>query len=111
MVGAGDVIADRLGRVPPQEHAAGVTDAVEQCLRVVRRDLEMLGREPVDQRHRLGERRHDDHCAVRVPCGARDLGGGERTDLAIHRRRDPVGEACVVGEEDRLGDGVVLGLA
>ncbi len=73
-------------------------------------DLQMLGRETVGERGRLVEARHQDHRAEVVPAGARGLGARQRGELALDRFDHGVGEGRIVGDEDRLGGGVVLGL-
>ena len=111
MVGAGDIIADRFGRVAAEEDAAGVAHLIEQRLRVIDGELEVFGGEPVDQRAGGLEAVDDDDRAVSVPCGARDRGGGEDGQFLVHRPRDRLRIVGVVGEQDRLRGGVVLGLA
>ena len=51
--GPGDVVADRLRRVAAEEDRAGMTHPRRPALGVVEGELEMLGRDPVDQRRRL----------------------------------------------------------
>jgi len=58
MVGSGHIIADRLGRVGTEENGAGVAYPAGQTLGVGSLDFEMLGRDRIDQRHRLIERAH-----------------------------------------------------
>ena len=50
MVGTGDVIAHRFGRVAAQEDRAGMAHLGEQRFRIGGGDLQMLGREAVGQR-------------------------------------------------------------
>src|SRR3546814_15584375 len=78
-----DIIADRLGRVPAEECRTRMADLIEQGLRIVDREFEMLGPEPVDQRHRLDQRCGDCDRAFGVPPGAGGFAGGGGTVLEI----------------------------
>ena len=70
----------------------------------------MLGRDRVDQLHRLVELVDHDDGAEIVPRGPRDLGARQRLELRLHRAFDRVGEPGAIGDQDRLRAGVVLGL-
>ena len=73
VVGAADVVADRLRRVGAEEDRAGVADLRRPAASAsARLDLEMLGRERVDQRHRLVEVAHQDDRAEVAPRRAGD---------------------------------------
>ncbi|MEJ0043298.1 MAG: hypothetical protein WDM81_14245 [Rhizomicrobium sp.] len=74
-------------------------------------DLQMLGRQAVDQGGGGVELRHDDHRAVVVPTRARDLLARQKRQRAFDGGFDLRGERRVVGDEDALRRGVVLGLA
>ena len=110
VVGAGDVIADGFRRMRADEDRAGIADFRHQRLGVVGGDLQMLGRELVDQRDRVGKLRHQDDGAEIAPRRAGDLGARQRLELRFHRLLDLIGERGVVGDQDRLRAGVVLGL-
>ena len=73
------------------------------------RQLDMFGGEPVGERHRLGRPR----TTMIVPWAsqlARPWRGRHRI-ASRPRRRRPVGEFRVVGDQDGLRGGIVLGLA
>ena len=74
--------------------------------------LEMLGRQAVDQRRRArrGRRTQDDRAEV-APARAGDLRPRQVGELRLDRGRDRVRERRAVGDQDRLGELVVLGLA
>ena len=57
VVGAADIVADRLRRVAAEEDRAGIADPGQERLGVVDGELDMLGGDAVDQRHGLVERR------------------------------------------------------
>ena len=52
-----DVVADRLRRVRAEEDRAGIADFRREPLGIGGLDLQMLGRERIDQRDRVVERR------------------------------------------------------
>ena len=106
----GDVIADGFRHVAAEEDGARVPDPPGEGLRVVDGELQMLGRQPVDQRRRLVERADHDHRAVGPPAVARDGGARHRPKTVLDRRGDRIGEAFVVGDQHRLGAWIVLGL-
>ena len=56
VVGAGDVVADHLGRVRAEEDGAGIADALAQGFGIGGGDLEVLGGDAVGERRRLVER-------------------------------------------------------
>ena len=70
----------------------------------------MLGRQLVDQRNRVGQLRHRDDGAEIAPRGAGDGRARQCLELRLHRLLDFAGERGVVGDQDRLRAGVVLGL-
>ena len=111
MVRAGDIVADSLGRVAAEEHAAGVAQLGEQPFGVVHCQLDMLGGEAVCERRSFGQAAHHDHHAVLVPALPRNLRGREHRALHRHAVLDLIGEMIVVGDQDRLRRGIVLGLA
>ncbi len=111
MAGPGHVIADGFGREPSEEDGAGVIDAIGQGVGVLGGDLKVLGRQPVDERQRIGEGVDDDHGAMLAPTGGRGLGPRQRLESAFDGHHHPVGEVPVVGDQDGLGGTVVLGLA
>ena len=112
VVGAGDVIADRLGRIAAEEDGAGIADLAPPALRRRRaraRDA------PARCRSTSGTASsavaHQDDRAVASPALARDRARAAGVaSCALDRRRDRVGEAGIVGDEDRLRRRVVLGL-
>ncbi len=60
MVRAGNIIADRLRRMMPDEDGAGIADAADQPLGIGRLDLQVLGRECTDDRDGCIEVVHQD---------------------------------------------------
>ena len=58
MIGAADIVADRLWRMFAEENRAGIGDRRAQRVGVARDDLEMFGREAVDQRHGGGDKQY-----------------------------------------------------
>ena len=81
-----------------------------ESLGVGGRDFQMLGRDGVDQRQRLVEVAHHDHRAEIAPRRAGDLFARQARKLAFDRALDRAGELLVVGDEDRLRAGIMLGL-
>ena len=111
MVGPGDIIADGFGREPAEEDGAGVVDAFGQGVGVFGGYFKVLRRQPVDERQRIGKRVDDDHGAMVAPARSSGLGPGQRLQMTVDGVQDVVGEVPVVGDQDGLGGGVVLGLA
>ena len=110
VVGAGHIVADGLRGVAAEEDRAGVAHPVGQPLGLVHRELDVLGRDAVDQAGRVVQRR-DDHRAVVAPGSGGVVAGRQRRQLPLDRGDHRVGEGGVVGDQDRLGGRVVLGLA
>ena len=81
VVGAGDVIADRFGRVRADEDRAGIAHFGKR-LGIVGDDLQMLGRDPVGQRDGVGQLRHQDDGAEIAPLRAGDLARGSVVSCA-----------------------------
>ena len=110
MIRTTDIVADRLGRVRPEKNRARVADAARQRLGVGALDLEVLRRDSIDERHRLLKRAdHDDGTEI-APGGAGNLGARQACELRRHGALDHVRECLVVGDQDCLGAGIVLGL-
>ncbi len=112
MVGPGDIVADRFGRIAAEKDRAGVVDPLGQRLGVVERQLEMLGRDPVDQRRRLAPNR-----ATRMiaPCAsqlARAISRARQAgEVALDRGfATAAAKSASSVIEDRLRRVVVLGL-
>ncbi len=110
MVAAGDIVADRFRRIAAEEDGAGIAHRGGQPLGIVDRELEMLGRYAVDQRHRIGQFADGDDGAMARPALGGDGGALETGKLRIDRRCHRVGKAGIVGDEDGLRGGVMLGL-
>ena len=110
MIGAADIVADRLGRMRADEDRAGVVDRSAQGVGVARDDFEMLGREPIDERRGRGQVRREDDRAVVAPARAGDLRARQVGELGLDRRAHRPRQRGVVGDEDRLRRFVVLGL-
>ena len=66
MVGAGDVVADRLGRVAAEEDRASVADARRQAFGavLVDRQLDVLGGDAIDDRARVHQLGHHGHIGL-----------------------------------------------
>ena len=100
----------RLGGVAAEEDRAGVPDAVGQRLRVVHGELDVLGRDA----GRPGAAQRPAAATTTAPWSRQDArgvrAGGQRGDLRLDRGHHGLGEGRVVGDQDRLGVGVVLGL-
>ena len=75
-----------------------------------RHDLKMLGRNGVDQRQRLVEIAHQNDRAEILPGRARNRRARQSFELRGDGRFDVVCQRRVVGHQDRLRGGVVLGL-
>ena len=73
--------------------------------------LEVLGRQPVDQRRRCRQVAQADDGAEVAPAGGGDRLPRQRRELLLDRGRDPIGQALAVGDQDRLRALVVLRLA
>ena len=74
-------------------------------------DLEVLGREAVDQRGGLVPVAHQDDRAVRCPACAGDGGAGQGGRVRLRRPRATASaEGRVVGDQDGLRGLVMLGL-
>ena len=108
--GPGDIVANDFRRIAAEEDGAGIADLACQALRLGGRDLEMFRREPICERDGLIETIDDDDRAETGPAGARKIGAGQCRELRLDRRRDFAGEGLIVGDEDRLRGGVMLGL-
>ena len=110
VIGAGDIIADRFRGEPSEENGSGVADPPGEPVGIVEGQFQMLGGEPVDQRRRLVEAVDDDDATVGLPAFPGYFAARQRLQVIFHRFADGVGEPGVVGDQDRLGGGVVLGL-
>ena len=93
-----------------EEDRAGIADLGGEFIRVLRLDFEVLGRQPVDQRNGRFKRLDQDDRAVIAPACAGNLRLRQGPQLPLDSGLDRVGESRVVGDEDGLRDGVVLGL-
>ena len=67
----------------------------------------MLRRDRIDERH--GAQEVGNHRTERAPEGARHLGPRQGRKLGLDRRFDAGRKRGIVGDQDRLGGGVVLG--
>ena len=110
MIGAADVIADRLRRMRPEEDRASVVDFRRKRLGVARHDLEVLRSEPLDQRQGGLELRAQDDRAIIAPARAGDLFARQRGELPLDLGRGCAGECAGVGDEDGLRGFVMLRL-
>ena len=112
VVGAADIVADHFRRVPAEEDRAGIADAaraaprdrrstISRCSAAMRSASGTASSSVVDQ---------DDRAEIAPARARRSRARGSVVELALDRRLDRVGEAGVVGDQDRLRAGVVLGL-
>ena len=113
VVGPGDIVADRLGRLTAKEDRARMAHAREQRVGLGRidRELQMFGRQPVAERDRVGQVRHDDDRAIVGPARLHRRRGAQRRDDRGDRVGDRIGKSAIVGEQDRLARRVMFGLA
>src|SRR3546814_1199437 len=91
VVRAGDIVADRLRRMPAEEDRAGMADAAGERPRLLDGQLQMLRGDAVDAIRRLRKIANDDDGPVPVPAGAGD--GGARQGLKVSF--DEIGRAHV----------------
>ena len=110
VIGAADIIADRLGREGAEKDGADVVDAATQRVGVAGDDFQMLGREPIDQRRRRGQAGRQNDRAEIAPARAGDRLSRQPVELAFDSCGDLAGEPRVVGDQDRLRRLVMLGL-
>ena len=110
VVGSGDIVAQSLGDVPAEEDRAGVPHPAGQSVRLGNGQLQMLGRDAIDERRRRIEALDHDDAAVPLPARRRRLAPSQGRQMRLHRGADRVGEGGVVGDQDRLRRLVVLGL-
>ena len=110
MVGAGHVVADGLRCVAAEEDGAGAGHGLGQPGGLGHSELQVLGREAIDQRRRLVEGADHDDRAVIAPARGGDVRARQPRQMRRHRLRHTVCERPVVGDEDRLRVAVVLGL-
>ena len=97
-----DVIADGFRRMPPEKYRARVPHLCEQRARVCRRDLKMLGRNPVREGCRIRKPRNQDDRSVVFPGLRRNLAPRQDIQLPLHFPRHRIGETGVIGDQDRL---------
>ena len=110
MVRSGDIITDGFRRVAAQKYRAGVMHPSRENLRILDRQLEMLGRDPVDQRQRLVPIGDEQDRAVGLPARACDLGPRQMFEMPRRGGLDGGSEFAAVGHQDRLRCGIVLSL-
>ncbi len=94
-----------------KEDGPRVPDRCEQRRRVGHHQLQMLGRKRIRQGGCLGQVLHQDDRAIGVPAVARDLVRGKARQQALHPVCNRIGKRGAVGDQDRLGDRVMLRLA
>ena len=107
---AGEVVADRLGRVAPHEDRARVADLLHEPPRLLYQQLHVLGRAAVRHLHGGVERRHQHEHAVRTE---RSLGDGaprRPSELPLELRVERVRQRPARGDAPRAGVLVVLRL-
>ncbi len=110
MVGPGDVVADDLRRVPAHEDGARVAHAREQRFRRAHAQLEMLGGQAVGQLDRSVQVLHQDHRAVLLDRLGGDGPTRESRQLVAEGRRHARDQSGRVGDQQRAGHRIVLGL-
>ena len=108
--GTREVIAEGLGSVRPEENAAGVADQGQKLQRLADEQFEVLGRDRVGHLHPLLQVADDHDQALPAQGGARDVGTGQRVDLALDLDAGAIGEFLRIGDQDAGRQLVVLGL-
>ena len=94
VVRAGDIVADHLRRMPPEEDRAGIADSCGERLRVGDGELEMLRRDAVDQMLAPARDPRRRMIAPKSRQLARgDLAARKRRELPLDRRLDRVAPA------------------
>ena len=93
-----------------EENRAGIADLERELFGIRGFDLKVLGREPVDERHRGIEVRNEDDRSVLGPARAGDVAARQDRELLCDGSLDPGRERGRGCDQDRLGGGVVLGL-
>ena len=111
VVGACKVIAQGLGHIAAQEDAARVFDLVQHPEGVLHADLQMLRRNDVAGLNGLVQVGADDDLPVVVHAGAGNGGTGQLGDLHLQLCLHGPGQRRTVGDKNRAGQLVVLGLA
>ena len=99
MVGAGNIIAKRLGAPSAHKDGAGVANAAEQAHRILAVKLQVLGRHGV---HRLDGSSHiggHHDGALVVERGARDLGARGLCHQNVDTRLDLARKLLVAGHQ------------
>ena len=110
VVGAGDVIAERLGAPSAHKDGAGVANAAEQAHRVLAVQLKVLGRHGVhglDGGSHVGGN-HDG--ALVIERGTRDLGARGLRHQNVDTRLDLARKLLVAGHQVAGSQRIVLGL-
>ena len=111
VVGPGEVIAQRLRDVPPQEDAARIFDLVQHAEGVLHADFQVLGCDDVAGFNGLVEVGAEDDLAVVVHAGPGNGGAGQLGNLNFQLRLHGLGQRLAVRHKDGAGQLVVLGLA
>ena len=110
MVGAGNIIAERLGAPSAHKDGAGVANAAEQAHRILAMQLKVLGRHGV---HRLDGGSHvggHHDSAFVVERGACDLGTRRLRHQNVDTRLDLARKPLVAGHQIAGRQRIVLGL-
>ena len=107
----GHIVAERLGRILPEEDRARVVQVRQQLARVFGHDLEMLGRDHVRHPARVLQILKHDRAAVVLHALADDVPPRQRSGLPLHLRADGLRLRHRVGQQHGGGQPVVLGLA
>ena len=110
MVRTTNIVADGLGRISSEKNSSRIADPLSECLGVRGHDLEVLRSKPVGERDAFLKIGDKDNRAKIAPASARDFFARESRQLPRDRGLDGTGEARVIGDQNRLRGGVVLGL-
>src|SRR6516164_1608974 len=86
MVGSGDVVANRFRRMAAEKDRSGMADPLGHRVRLVDRELQVFGGNPVDQRRRLFPIVDEENGAMRLPAGAGDRRSRQPRQVAFDRR-------------------------
>ena len=93
-----------------KKKGTGVTDATGKMLGIARHDLHVLGGNAVGQGRGLLERCKDDHRTELAPARRGNVATGQAGELTFDLTFDDRGEGGIVGHQNGLRGGIVLGL-
>ena len=110
MVGAADIIANRLWRPVAQKDRPRMLDLRQKRFGIGHAQFQMFGRDTVRQARGGGQIGDRDHSAIGRPAGPGNGAAFECLQMLVHGRRDSLTKGRVRGDQDRLRALVVFGL-